>query len=82
MAKSMFCSPIFSSAQGWHCVVRQLLPCPQQLGELEGHHATRRAMEQRDQLGEGWFEASFPPTNPRRHSPGAQQQPSSWQRPM
>lgn len=36
MAKSIFCSPIFSSAQGWHFVGRQLLLCPEQPGEKEG----------------------------------------------
>lgn len=79
MAKSIFCSPVFSSAQGWHFVVRQLLPCPQQLGQLGGHRATGCAMEPRVQLREGRFEASFPPANPGRHSLGTRQQPSSWQ---
>lgn len=45
MAKSIFCSPIFSSAQGWHFVVRQLLLCPQQLGHVGGRCATRHAVE-------------------------------------
>lgn len=50
MAKSIFCSPIFSSAQGWHFVVRQLLLCPQQLGKMGGGCATGLFMERRTQL--------------------------------
>lgn len=68
MAKSIFCSPVFSSAQGWHFVVRQLLPCPEQLGQAGGRHATGHVVEPKAQLGEGRCEASFPP---RRYSPGA-----------
>lgn len=49
MAKSIFCSPIFSLAQGWHFVGRQLLLCPEQLGEKEGSRAIRDAMEPRVQ---------------------------------
>lgn len=47
VATSAFCSPNFGSARGWHFVVRQLLPHVQQLGQVGGHHATRRAVEPR-----------------------------------
>ena len=46
MAKSIFCSPIFNSAQGWHFAVRLLLPCPQQPGQMGGRRATGHAVSQ------------------------------------